>query len=230
MLPEELSLAESADAVVALDRLRIPVAEVIVNRVIPEGSACPICDRLRADERRIIDRIPRTLGAKRTLRFVPAAEREPRGASSSGKSEMLVGARHGNRWRKSGTPPIRLPHDRPRRARSIRSRDLARPVRGCAGAGAALLNRSRRSTVRGCCCLAERAASARRRRRRRPPCGSLVKSPLDGAVDVDRSGAFPCRRVRRGGRRSSRTRSRSAEESSRARWMPPPPSAPGAKP
>jgi anion-transporting ArsA/GET3 family ATPase len=48
--PEELSLAESADAVMALDRLRIPVAEVIVNRVI-SGRSRPVRfggDRLRA--------------------------------------------------------------------------------------------------------------------------------------------------------------------------------------
>ena len=137
MLPEELSLAESADAVAALDRLRIPVAEIIVNRVIPEGSACPVCDRLRADERRIIDRIPRTLGAKRPLRFVPAAGREPRGVlelAKIGKYLSVPDSR--NRWLKSDT------RSHPSVARSIatrpvysETRDLARGVRGDLGAG-----------------------------------------------------------------------------------------------
>ena len=54
MLPEALSLAESADGVAALDRAGIRVREVIVNRVIPDGRACPICDRRRASERRIV--------------------------------------------------------------------------------------------------------------------------------------------------------------------------------
>jgi len=135
MLPEDLSLAESADALAALDRLRIPVAEVIVNRVIPDGSACPICDRLRADERRVIDRIPRRLGAKRRLRFVPAAVREPRGIAELAKiGKYLSGPDTRSRWLKavarSHSPfaratPTRLPTSEPR--------DLARAARGDPG-------------------------------------------------------------------------------------------------
>jgi hypothetical protein len=88
-------------------------------------------------KRRIIDRIPRTLGAKRTLRFVPAAEREPRGALELGKiGKYLSGPGTRNRWRKSGTPS----HSSSARSTATRPvylepRDLARPVRGYAGAG-----------------------------------------------------------------------------------------------
>jgi arsenite-transporting ATPase len=82
MLPEALSLAESADGLEALDRAGIPVRGIIVNRVIPDGPACPICDRRRYDERRIIARIPRELGGKRSVRIIPAETHEPRGVSA----------------------------------------------------------------------------------------------------------------------------------------------------
>ena len=135
MLPEDLSLAESADALTALDRSRIPVAEVIVNRVIPDGSACPICDRLRADERRVIDRIPRRLGAKRLLRFVPAAVREPRGVAELVKiGKHLSGPDTRSRWLKAVAPS----HSPDRQAVSTRlprsePRDLGRAARGDPG-------------------------------------------------------------------------------------------------
>jgi arsenite-transporting ATPase len=79
MLPEALSLAESVDGLRALDRARIPVREIIVNRVLPPGSACPMCDRRRAEERHIMARIVRTLGGTRRIRAIAATTREPRG-------------------------------------------------------------------------------------------------------------------------------------------------------
>jgi len=82
LLPESLSLAESEDALAALDRADIAVAEVIVNRVTPDGPACPICDRRRAAERQVLGEIPRYLGRKRPIRIVPAALREPRGMAA----------------------------------------------------------------------------------------------------------------------------------------------------
>ncbi len=81
MLPEELSLAESEDGVAALARAHIAIAEVIVNRVTPGGPACPICDRRRADERRVLAEIPRRLGQRR-VRAVPAESKEPRGVAA----------------------------------------------------------------------------------------------------------------------------------------------------
>ncbi len=79
MLPEALSLAESADGLRALDRAHVPVREIIVNRVTPSGPACPICDRRRLEERQIIARTLRTLGRTRRIRAIAAEVREPRG-------------------------------------------------------------------------------------------------------------------------------------------------------
>jgi arsenite-transporting ATPase len=82
MLPEELSLAESEDGLAALDRAGIAVAEVIVNRVTPDGPACPTCDRRRTDERRVLAEVPRRLGRRRRVRIVAAESREPRGVAA----------------------------------------------------------------------------------------------------------------------------------------------------
>ena len=81
-LPEELSLAESADALRALDAAGLPVTEVIVNRVLPAGPPCPVCDRRRAEERRVLARAARTIGRRHPLRIVPAVTGEPRGAAA----------------------------------------------------------------------------------------------------------------------------------------------------
>jgi arsenite-transporting ATPase len=84
LLPEELSVAESEDGLAALDRAGVPVTEVIINRVTPDGAACPICDRRRADERRAIAQVLRRLGRTRRVRviFIPAQLREPRGIAA----------------------------------------------------------------------------------------------------------------------------------------------------
>ena len=78
-LPEELSLAESEDAIAALERADMHVAEILVNRVLPDAGPCPVCDRRRADERRVIAAIRRRFGRGRRVRVIPAAMREPRG-------------------------------------------------------------------------------------------------------------------------------------------------------
>jgi arsenite-transporting ATPase len=78
-LPEELSLAESEDALAALARSGIGVSTVIVNRVIPDGAPCPLCDRRRAAEHRTIARLGRRLGRGRAVWIVQADAREPRG-------------------------------------------------------------------------------------------------------------------------------------------------------
>ena len=81
-LPEALSLAETGDGVTALERAGIRVREVIVNRVLPDGGACPLCDRRRADERKVVAAIRRRFGKGRTIRPIPAALREPRGVAA----------------------------------------------------------------------------------------------------------------------------------------------------
>ena len=71
-LPEEMSLAEAEDGIATLERSAIRVGGVVANRVIPDGPSCPICDRRRLGERRVLDRIRRRFGRRRTLHVVPA--------------------------------------------------------------------------------------------------------------------------------------------------------------
>jgi len=84
-LAEALSLEETGDAVGALRKSGIRAAEIIVNRVLPDGPACPICDRRRADQRRVLAQITQRLGRGRRLRLVPAELREPRGVRALAK-------------------------------------------------------------------------------------------------------------------------------------------------
>ena len=81
-LPEEMSLAEAEDGIGALEGAGIHVGSLIVNRAVPDGPPCPVCDRRRADEGRVIDRIGRRLGRRRTLHVVPAQRIEPRGVTA----------------------------------------------------------------------------------------------------------------------------------------------------
>ena len=78
-LPEALSLAETADGIAALEQAGIRVHEVVVNRLLPDGAACPVCDRRRAEERSIVAAIRRRFGKGRHVRLVPASIKEPRG-------------------------------------------------------------------------------------------------------------------------------------------------------
>jgi arsenite-transporting ATPase len=61
-LPEPLSLAESIDGVTALARSGIRIAEIVVNRVLPDEGPCPVCDRRPADG---FERANRTVNAAR---------------------------------------------------------------------------------------------------------------------------------------------------------------------
>ena len=81
MLPETLSLEESADAIRALARMSIRVGGIVVNRIVPDGPLCPICDRRRRDQRQVVARIPRRLG-KLPVRFVADRIAEPRGVAA----------------------------------------------------------------------------------------------------------------------------------------------------
>jgi arsenite-transporting ATPase len=52
---------------------------VIVNNVLPAGGPCPVCDRRRVAERRVIAATWRRFGRAHVLRMVPAQITEPRG-------------------------------------------------------------------------------------------------------------------------------------------------------
>ena len=78
-LPEDLSLAESEDAIAALERTGMTVPEIVVNRLLPPSGPCPVCGRRRADEQRVLTTIRRRLGRGRRVRVIPEVLREPRG-------------------------------------------------------------------------------------------------------------------------------------------------------
>jgi arsenite-transporting ATPase len=78
-LPEDLSLAESEDAIASLERTGMKVPEIVVNRVLPASGPCPVCDRRRAEEQRVLTTIRRRLGRARRVRVIPEVLREPRG-------------------------------------------------------------------------------------------------------------------------------------------------------
>ena len=103
---EPMSVAESRDALAALGRSGVHVAEIIVNRALPpagRGQRCPICDRRRADEAREIRAVARTLGRGRRVRVIPAAMDEPRGVSALER----IG-----RWLVGRPSPLRLTRTR----------------------------------------------------------------------------------------------------------------------
>jgi arsenite/tail-anchored protein-transporting ATPase len=81
-LPEEMSLAETTDGLAALERSQIHVGSLIVNRVTPAGPPCPVCDRRRLGEQRVIGRVRQRLGRGRDISIVPAQTSEPRGVEA----------------------------------------------------------------------------------------------------------------------------------------------------
>ncbi|MEO8260562.1 MAG: ArsA family ATPase [Acidobacteriota bacterium] len=82
LLPEPMSVAESEDGLRALDRAGIRVASVIVNRLLPDGPRCPICDRRRQAERVSVRRMAHRLNRGLSLRVVRAVVGEPRGVAA----------------------------------------------------------------------------------------------------------------------------------------------------
>lgn len=100
LLPELLSVAESEDGLLALGRAGIHVSEVIVNRLLPEGRPCPVCDRRREAERASVVRMASRLSRSGTLRMVRAEPREPRG--------VVALARIGRALRRQAAAPFSL--------------------------------------------------------------------------------------------------------------------------
>ncbi|MFY9826693.1 MAG: ArsA family ATPase [Thermoanaerobaculia bacterium] len=77
LLPEALAVAETRDALAALDQAGIVVRELIVNRVAPAGGGK---ERRKAEQEAI--REIRRRFAGREIRFLPEAEKEPRGKAA----------------------------------------------------------------------------------------------------------------------------------------------------
>lgn len=120
-LPEALSVAESADAIGALSTAGIAVRDVIVNRVLPGGTPCPLCDPRRAAERTAIAAVIRRLGGGRRVHVVSAAVREPRGIAELRRLPIATATRVPGRPARRRVPadplghaaPLRLPESLP---------------------------------------------------------------------------------------------------------------------
>jgi arsenite-transporting ATPase len=77
-LPEAMAVEETADACAALAAEGIPVAEVIVNRLVPARERdCPSCDRRRALGRKAVEALRRRLPG--VVAAVDARRHEPAG-------------------------------------------------------------------------------------------------------------------------------------------------------
>jgi len=109
LLPEALAVAETRDGVGSLEEAGLPVAELIVNRVLPpqpEGeSSCAFCDARRRAERAAIDELWTALPG-RPVRYLPELEREPRGPAALRRvARGLAGPTRGEQLFGGPSPP-----------------------------------------------------------------------------------------------------------------------------
>jgi arsenite-transporting ATPase len=82
MLPEEMSIAESKDAVVTLGEIGVSVARVVVNRATPEPKGkCAACGPRVSAEKRAFRAIANAFPGGR-VSLVEAQEQEPRGVDA----------------------------------------------------------------------------------------------------------------------------------------------------
>lgn len=91
MLPEPLAVAESEDGLAALDRAGFRVAEIVVNRVWPNGPRCALCDRRRAAETAVLERFHRERVRLVVDRTAPA--RRPKGTKAKAAAKPGEDAR-----------------------------------------------------------------------------------------------------------------------------------------
>jgi arsenite-transporting ATPase len=95
LLPEALAIAETRDALAALEEAGIPVRELIVNRVLADpGEDCPLCQERHRAEAKAIREIHKTFGG-REIRYLPEAGREPRGKAALRTLTPRKGREHG---------------------------------------------------------------------------------------------------------------------------------------
>jgi len=120
-LPEDLSVAETGDAVATLERSEIRVTEITVNRVLPDGQRCPMCDRRRALEASVVREIRKRFGRGRRVRVVAAQKDEPVGLRAVAR--LGVGHRFSRvePARISGAEPVRFSDGEPTRSRGAES-------------------------------------------------------------------------------------------------------------
>ncbi|HEY2748551.1 MAG TPA: ArsA family ATPase, partial [Polyangia bacterium] len=109
-LPERLALDETTEAIESLRRAGIRIHGLIVNRVVPDGPRCPLCDRRRLEERRVVAALRRTIRVP--ARLVPAELAEPRGVTRLARlGRALVGRADrpatSRRASAAAAPPVR---------------------------------------------------------------------------------------------------------------------------
>jgi arsenite-transporting ATPase len=95
MLPEEMSVAESKDAVVGLGEIRVSVARVVVNRATPEpAGTCAACGPRFSAEKKALRAIADAFPGGR-VSVVEGREEEPRGVAALRKlgQKSAVGVR-----------------------------------------------------------------------------------------------------------------------------------------
>ena len=128
-LPEEMSLAESEDAITALEHAGLHVPEIVVNRVLPDAPPCPICDRRRSEERRVVAAIRRRLGRGRRISVVYAAIEEPRGVAALARLEVGRPADVGRPFRAGAVTALKGRPTTEGRPTEGRRADVGRPFR-----------------------------------------------------------------------------------------------------
>jgi len=77
MLAEVLSIRETVALMDELENLKVPVTDIIINRLYPEGT-CPVCEDQRLQQMRELGHLPAKL-AKYSLWGVPMYSQEVRG-------------------------------------------------------------------------------------------------------------------------------------------------------
>lgn len=75
LIPERLPILETGRALEALDRFRIPVAGLVVNRVLPEGPLGPFLEERRVQEQHYLDQIRQQFRGRAQVR-VPLFTRD----------------------------------------------------------------------------------------------------------------------------------------------------------
>jgi arsenite-transporting ATPase len=102
MLPERLSAEETADARRGLQELGIGFAELIVNRMTPDGPSCAVCDRQRAAQGMIVAALDRGFGGI-PVRLVPESEGEPKGTAALAVLGRRLSGKPSSNRRRAGT-------------------------------------------------------------------------------------------------------------------------------
>ena len=110
LLPEVLAIEETRDALAALDEAGISVREVIVNRIAAPGG-CPACEAKRRAEMEAVAEIRKSFG-DRSLRFLPALDKEPRGLPALRRVGKALD-RQGEALVEEPSPASRRPGRRP---------------------------------------------------------------------------------------------------------------------